>query len=77
MSLMFDEASDINVHGNLNVFINIRDPKGKSRGRKKKRRKRKENLCTVYNQAFAYGWTFGHLSDWPNDLTFNRGGFDW
>jgi hypothetical protein len=25
---MFDEASDINVRGNLNVFINIRDPSG-------------------------------------------------
>ena len=23
---MFDEASDINMHGNLNVFINILDP---------------------------------------------------
>ena len=26
MSVMFDEASDINMHGNLNVFINILDP---------------------------------------------------
>jgi hypothetical protein len=25
---MFEEASDINMHGNLNVFVNIRDPSG-------------------------------------------------